>query len=308
MKRRILFVGHSDTRVVPLCAAIMEYLCINKGIDNLLFSSGGFWAIEGQPPVSDLLASAGEIGIDLSEHKAHYVTKEDLKTADVIVPQDCMITRGVSEVLGDDMEKVYRPMDVYDPSNMFIRAFRQSRTECMEFCEKLLKKLLADEKQREETAKNIVYRPAVLEDAESILELEKLCFSRPWTLENIRSEIEKDCGIFVGAFFENKMVGYASAYAVEYSAFMNNIGVHPGYRQLGIGEELMLQVEKQAVEKGAAVLSLEVRTKNTVAIEMYTKLGYEKCGFRRFFYHDPLDDAHVMNKKLIEIPENDGII
>ncbi len=308
MKRRILFVGHSDTRLVPLCAAIMKYLCINKDIDNMEFSSGGFWAVEGQGAVPDLLTSAGEIGIDLSEHKAHYVTLEDMESANLIIPQDAMVARGVSSALGDQKDKLHRPMCVYDPSNHYIRAFRQSREECVEFCEKLLKKLVAAEKTREKIASSIVYRPVQSEEAAMVLPLETACFSHPWTLDNIQSEIEKETSIFLGAFHEEKMVGYASCYVVHGTAYMNNVGVHPDYRQMGIGETLIVRLEDLAREQNADVLTLEVRSKNTVAIAMYEKLGYKQHGVRRFFYRDPVDDGNIMTKTLVEVPKDDGII
>ena len=142
MKQRVLFIGHSDTRVTPLCAAVMKYLCINKGIENVEFSSSGFWAMEGQSVHPTLLRSAGEIGIDLSEYRSHYVTTEDIQVASLIVPQDEMIARGIASVLGDGKkDKIYRPMHLYEPDNSAIYVFRRSREDCIAFCEKLLKKI-----------------------------------------------------------------------------------------------------------------------------------------------------------------------
>ncbi len=308
MKKRVLFVGHSDTRVVPLCAAVMKYLCINKGITNMEFKSSGFWAVEGQRATENVITAAGEVGIDLSVHKSHYVTLDDLQCASLIIPQDAMIARGVASALNNNKKKIYRPMDVYDPSNLPMGAFRQSRNECVSFCEKLFKKLVNMEKTREKIMKAIEYRPVTPEEAPLVYELEELCFSHPWTLANIESEIQKENGIFIGAFYEDKMVGYASCYLVEDTAFMNNVGVHPDYRGFGIGEALMIRLEALAAERGIFLLCLEVRSKNTVAIGMYKKLGYEKKGSRRFFYRDPLDDADIMNKLLKDLPEDNGII
>ena len=308
MKQRVLFVGHSDTRITPLCAAIMKYLCVNKEVENIEFSSSGFWAMEGQRVHPTLLRSAGEIGIDLSEYQSHYVTMEDIQSASFIIPQDAMVARGVASVLGEgNKEKLFRPMQVYEPDNSAIQVFRRSREECIAFCEKLLKKLMTTEKEREKISSAVVYRPVTKEEAAQVLLLEEVCFSHPWTLANIEAEIEKENSIFLGAFYEEKMVGYASLYYVAGAGFMNNVGVHPDYRHLGIGETLMGQLETLSIENNLKVISLEVRSKNKAAIGMYQKLGYEKKGTRPFFYRDPMDDADIMTKIIQEIPENDGI-
>ncbi len=308
MKQRILFVGHSDTRITPLCAAIMKYLCVNKEVENLEFSSCGFWAMEGQSVHPTLLVSAGEIGVDLSGYKSHYITLDDISWATLIIPQDAMVARGVAAALGEESkDKIYRPMFVYEPDTSSIFKFRKSRDECLAFCEKLLKKLSTTGKDRERISSGIEYRNVTKEEAAQVLPLEEACFSHPWTLANIESEIEKDTSFFIGAFCEGKMVGYASLYYVERSAFMNNVGVHPDYRQLGIGETLMGQLETLALEKGIYTISLEVRSKNKAAISMYEKLGYQKKGSRKSFYRDPVDDGDIMTKVIRELPKNAGL-
>lgn len=299
MKKRILFVGHSDTRVVPLCAAVMKHLCVNKGVTNMEFKSSGFWAVEGQNAAPNLVTVAAEVGIDLSQHKSHYVTLENIKCATLIIPQDVMISRGVASVLNNNKKKIYRPLDVYDPSNLMLGNFRQSRDECITFCEKLLKKLVSMEKAEKKLMEDIEYRPVLLQEAPLVYELEELCFSHPWTLPNIESELEKETGIFIGAFYKEKMIGYVSCYYVDDVGYINNVGVHPEYRGMGIGQTLLIQLEETAISRGVCSLFLEVRSKNAIAIGMYEKLGYKKQGERPFFYRDPVDNADLMVKVIV---------
>ena len=306
MKRRILFVGHSDTRIPPLCAAVMKYLCVNKEINGFEFVSCGFWAMEGQSMSPLMATAAGEIGIDLSDHKAHYIAKEDIDSAMLIIPQDDMVARGLTTVLGKQKYKLYRPIGVQEPSHKVIQLFRTTRDECVAFCEKLLKKLQSIEKAKAKTASAVLYRAVASSEAELVLPLEQACFSHPWTLDNVRSEIEKENAVFMGAFYEEQLVGYASCYIVEETAYMNNVGVHPNYRQLGIGKTLIQSLEGLALDRNASVLTLEVRSKNKPAIAMYEKLGYKNHGTRPFFYRDPIDDAYIMTKVLGDIPEDDG--
>ena len=307
MKQRVLFVGHSDTRITPLCSAVMKYLCINKEVEDLEFSSCGFWAMEGKAVHPTLLTAAGEIGIDLSEYKAHYITLEDIEWATLIIPQDAMVARGVSAAMESSKHKITRPMMVYQPDGSSIYKFRKCRDECLDYCEKLLKKLSVSGQDREKRSYDIQYRLVAKEEAAQVLTLEEACFSHPWTLANIESEIEKDSGIFVGAFFDDQMVGYASLYYVERTGFMNNVAVHPQFRQLGIGGTLMKELERLALEKDLVIITLEVRSKNKPAIAMYKKLGYQKKGTRKFFYRDPVDDGDIMTKIIGDIPKDSGL-
>ena len=71
-----------------------------------------------------------------------------------------------------------------------------------------------------------------------------------------------------------------------------NIAVLPERRRQGIAKQLMASLF-DAAGTGAR-FTLEVRTSNTPAIEMYERFGFRPAGHRRRYYHDNGEDALIM--------------
>ncbi|PYE50337.1 GNAT family N-acetyltransferase [Paenibacillus barcinonensis] len=59
---------------------------------------------------------------------------------------------------------------------------------------------------------------------------------------------------------------------------IGTIATLPESRGLGLGTELILHAEKQAVLQGFAKSSLTVKQENAGAIKLYERLGYQKVG------------------------------
>ncbi len=52
--------------------------------------------------------------------------------------------------------------------------------------------------------------------------------------------------------------------------------------------------DRGRARRGAGLITLEVRTHNQPAIELYRKLGFEEVGKRRGYYADTGEDARLM--------------
>ena len=57
--------------------------------------------------------------------------------------------------------------------------------------------------------------------------------------------------------------------------YISNIAVYPEFRGIGLGNELMLHIEKNAIKKKNKSLSLDVEVQNEDAINLYKKLGFK---------------------------------
>ncbi len=79
---------------------------------------------------------------------------------------------------------------------------------------------------------------------------------------------------------------------------INTIAVHPDRRRQGIAGRLLAAASKDACARGGASIHLEVRSKNMVAISLYTKLEFEIRWIRKAYYSDDGDDAIVMSRDL----------
>ena len=133
-----------------------------------------------------------------------------------------------------------------------------------------------------------------------IAELEKICFSTPWTYENLADELDNDTAYFFVALDDDKLIGYIGVSVISDSCFINNIAVFPEYRRQGVGKALMKIAILTADAMGTGFISLEVRESNYAAISLYRSLGFEEMGLRKDFYRHPREHALIMTKNFPE--------
>jgi ribosomal-protein-alanine acetyltransferase len=76
-----------------------------------------------------------------------------------------------------------------------------------------------------------------------------------------------------------------------------NVAVHPRYRRRGIGAVLMAEALREARERAAEAVTLEVRRSNLGARRLYASLAFEEVGVRRNYYGRG-EDALIMRLAL----------
>lgn len=132
---------------------------------------------------------------------------------------------------------------------------------------------------------------------QAIAEIEKLCFSDPWSLNSICSELSNPLSLWLVALDGDRVVGYVGSQTVLDGADMMNLAVLPQYRKQGIGEALVTHLVQCLREKGAICLALEVRQSNEPAIRLYKKLGFAQVGVRPNYYRNPRENALILRKE-----------
>ncbi len=142
------------------------------------------------------------------------------------------------------------------------------------------------------------YRPSV-EDAEGMLAVEKLSFPAPWNLSELRALVFTDPIVFtLGAFLENKIVGYISATFSEPGALhIISVCVQPEYRRFGVASNFLDYAIHWGRHLKADRVVLEVRENNKEAQAFYTSCGFEKIEHLADFYPD--EDGVKMRKQLL---------
>ena len=134
---------------------------------------------------------------------------------------------------------------------------------------------------------------------DEIAELERICFSVPWSRNMLAEELDNACSAFLAALDENgRVVGYAGLLVVADEGYITNVAVHPDYRRRGIAGQLLDVFENFAVGNRLAFLTLEVRESNYGAIALYGSRGYRGVGRRRNYYEHPREDAIIMTREL----------
>jgi len=129
-----------------------------------------------------------------------------------------------------------------------------------------------------------------------IAELEKLCFSDPWSEKSITSELHNVLSYWLVALDGDTVAGYVGSQSVLGESDMMNVAVHPDYRRQGIAEGLVTGLVQALKERGNYCLTLEVRASNAAARALYAKEGYEEVGCRKNYYDFPKEDAIIMTK------------
>lgn len=142
-------------------------------------------------------------------------------------------------------------------------------------------------------------RKLVLEDAPAIAELEKRCFSDPWSEKSIASEVHNPLAYWLVAEDGGEILGYIGSQSVLDAADVMNLAVSPDHRRKGIGEKLIKALTRHLQEHGVIALLLEVRVSNAPAIRLYEKLGFVQVGRRPRYYTNPREDALILRKELI---------
>ena len=91
------------------------------------------------------------------------------------------------------------------------------------------------------------------------------------------------------------VVGFSGFWMMVGEAHIIAIGVREGYRQLGIGERLLIATIDLAQTLRANVVTLEVRASNMIAQELYKKYGFQVTGRRLKYYSSDGEDAIIMS-------------
>ena len=130
-----------------------------------------------------------------------------------------------------------------------------------------------------------------------IAQIEKLCFSDPWSEKSVASELNNRLSLWLVALDGDTVAGYVGSQSVLDEADMMNIAVHPDYRRQGIGRDLVLALADALKEKGIRGLMLEVRASNAPAIALYEQLGFRQVGMRPNYYRNPKENALILRKE-----------
>ena len=144
----------------------------------------------------------------------------------------------------------------------------------------------------------MIIREMKASDVKAIAELEKCCFSDPWSENSIASELNNPLSYWLVAEVDGEVAGYVGSQSVLDAADMMNLAVSPKYRMQGIGQALVRNLVQHLQQNNVIALLLEVRVSNAPAIALYEKMEFVQVGRRPNYYHNPREDALILRKGL----------
>lgn len=129
---------------------------------------------------------------------------------------------------------------------------------------------------------------------DSTAKLEALCFPCPWNKEQFLSAIGDRFTELYGICTEKgDVAAYLLCSVIGDYAEILNIAAHPDHRKKGLAKKLLAYwLNLDHIKHNQIVL--EVRSRNTPAINLYAQFGFRQIHVRKNYYED--DDAFVMER------------
>lgn len=146
------------------------------------------------------------------------------------------------------------------------------------------------------------FRKAVIQDVDTIWEIEQSVFSSPWSREQLVHEFDGNRTASHWVLDDGKsIIGFIMSYSVQIEVQIINIAVKLSHQCRGYGKRILSEFLSQFNKK--TYFFLEVRESNLPAYYLYLHFGFEHIDIRRKYYYDG-EDAIVMAKTGNWIPKN----
>jgi len=157
--------------------------------------------------------------------------------------------------------------------------------------------------------------PMQQSDVATVAATERLVFTMPWSANAYSYELRANplSHYYVARArvlprgldekgLDPSIIGYGGFWMMLDEAHICTLGVHPDWRQRGVGELLLSTMIREAAALTAQVVTLEVRVSNVAAQRLYEKYGFIPVGVRKGYYSDNGEDALIMTTEPIHTP------
>ena len=143
--------------------------------------------------------------------------------------------------------------------------------------------------------------PMNADHLDEVAELERICFSTPWSRNMLAEELDNMLSAFLVALDDtDRVVGYAGGQVILDEGYITNIAVRPECRRQGVAAKLLQVFLDFAKANKLSFLTLEVRASNYDAIALYGSRGFRSMGRRKNYYEHPREDAIIMTREFTD--------
>ncbi len=130
----------------------------------------------------------------------------------------------------------------------------------------------------------------------AVLSIERANYALPWSSASFLSEMmQHSSRYYTVALLGRTVVGYSGLMVIDSEeAHVNTLTVSLEYQHRGVGTFLLLDLVKEAMDRGVDNLTLEVRASNNTAQALYRRFGFVPVGVRKGYYEETREDAIIM--------------
>jgi ribosomal-protein-alanine N-acetyltransferase len=145
------------------------------------------------------------------------------------------------------------------------------------------------------------------EDIDAVMVLEHASFSEPWPRSLYEREITNDRYsrylIVEPATSTDlpSLLAQGGYWLMGEEAHIVTIAVDPAWRGHRLGKWLLLTLMAEARERGAQMVTLEVRPSNQSARALYERVGFVQTGYRKRYYPNG-EDALILELSEVDQP------
>lgn len=144
----------------------------------------------------------------------------------------------------------------------------------------------------------VIIREMLPKDLDQIVNIEKICFSLPWSKTSFENELKNEFAYYQCAEVSGKIAGYMGMWRIVDECHITNVAVLPEYRNQGIAGKLIQKMVEICKCSEISTMTLEARVSNQPAINLYKKFGFFSVGKRPNYYIKPVEDALIMWRKI----------
>lgn len=137
----------------------------------------------------------------------------------------------------------------------------------------------------------MMYRKPI--DAEEIFVLAEQAFGEsPWTQSAFATDLTNKWSDYMVLVYEGQAIGFASGVLIADELAIGHVAIIAAQQGRGFGYALLQKWLASFPVNTRALL--EVRAGNVAAQKLYEKLGFTSYYVRQNYYHDPVEDAIMM--------------
>ncbi|MCP1639911.1 ribosomal-protein-alanine N-acetyltransferase [Streptococcus gallinaceus] len=114
----------------------------------------------------------------------------------------------------------------------------------------------------------------------------------PWNKEQIAADMDQTQTQYFFVEQDGEIVGFLAVQDLADELEITNIAVKTAYQGQGLAGHLLEQLQMVS-----GSIFLEVREGNLAARALYQKYSFKQIGLRKNYYHAPVENAVIMERK-----------
>ncbi|WP_159721935.1 ribosomal protein S18-alanine N-acetyltransferase [Enterococcus sp. CSURQ0835] len=122
----------------------------------------------------------------------------------------------------------------------------------------------------------------------------------PWKKKQFASDLALGHSHYFCERNDEQLLAFLGIHQVCDEIEITNVATCPACHQQGLASRLLTKLLVHAQQTKATQIFLEVRASNLKAQHLYRKFGFDVLAVRKNYYHEPTEDAWVMNLKVGE--------